>query len=118
MLSDEAKKVRDKRLRRAILQALHRSRNGPQGGLSAIVAWDVVEAEFSADDRKIEDEDHALALLIDLRDGGYLELLDRRTHKRQKYGVETLFAKITAKGSALVREELPVDPMVEDERIA
>jgi hypothetical protein len=116
-LTDEAKKARDRRLRRAILMALHRSRQSPQGGLSAIVCWDIVETDYAADDQKIEDEAHAMALLIDLRDGGYVELLDRRTHKRQRYGVEILFARITAKGSALVREEIPVDAMVEDERL-
>jgi hypothetical protein len=115
-MNPEVIQKRDRRLRRRLLEALYESRVSPMGGIGGRTAVDVIDSAMP-EDQRFDNDDHALALLIDLRDGGYVEMLDRRTRKLQRWCVDYMFLKITDKGSRLIREEIPVDPAIEDERL-
>jgi hypothetical protein len=115
-MSPEVIQKRDCRLRRQIVNALFNSRASAMGGLGGRTLVDLIDSVMP-EDQKFEDDNHALALLIDLRDGGYVELIDRRTRKLQRWGVDAMFIRVTDKGSRLCREEIPVDPSIEDERL-
>ena len=57
-----------------------------------------------------------MALVRDLISAGYVEERDDRGYRWQRQCVDTMSYRITAKGTLLLVEELPVDPLVEDER--
>jgi hypothetical protein len=111
-----ANRKRDKRLRRRMLQLVAAARTSPRGGLNGRTLFDLVN-ETLPSDLGFEDESHALMLMRDLRDKGYLaeEMIERR--RGQRFSVEFVFLRITAKGSSLLNETIPVDGDVDDERI-
>ncbi len=114
---DKGKTARDRRLRRALLDALYHSRQSPRGGLHGRPLVDLVQATAPAGSG-FEDDGHAVQLIRDLSNKGLVaeELLTRR--RGETFGPEHLFVRITDKGSMLVREQVPADPDVDDDRIA
>ena len=112
----EANRQRDRVLRRNMLRTLHNARIVPMGGLSGTALRREVEAITAASDQ-FEDEAHVIGLGRDLVNKGLVEETDQRTRKTQRFGLEFLFYRVTAKGSGLVNETLPPDPDVEDERL-
>lgn len=110
---NEAMQVRDKRLRRDILRIVHRARTGPEGGFSLRGVIDMARNSPLL----FQDDQHALGLARDLEGYGLIKIEDRRTRKDQRFSIDWLFLRITATGSALVDEQIPVNPLVDDERI-
>ena len=111
-----ARKMRDKALRRRILSVAENAKIGPLGGIGGRSLMNVVNASSPRDER-LADDGEFLSLVRDLANAGYLIERDERTHRHQNFVLDQLFFKVTAKGSALLREEIGVDPMVADERI-
>jgi hypothetical protein len=112
---DAANNARDARLRKRMLDALHRARVSPLGGLNARTLADVVDAG-SPPGQGIQEDEHAIGLLKDLANAGYVTIEDKRTHKHQRHSIDWLFAKVTAAGSKLALEKAPVDALVDDGR--
>jgi hypothetical protein len=101
---------RDRRLRRRILRMLFNARAHARGGLHGRAISDLLATG-------VTDDEHLLGLLRDLQAGGYATLTDERTRpKMQGYGIDHLFAVITAKGVSLVNETAPRDPDIADDR--
>ena len=117
MTSEQAKQERDRRLRKSLLSTLDLAKKySPTRGLSGRNL--VVQAESNVvRDMRFEDDAHAMSLIRDLVNKGLAEeeLLTRR--RGQSFGPEFVVVRITDKGSMLVREQIPVDPDVWDERI-
>lgn len=116
MLSDAMTKSRDKRLRRQLLYVLYLCRESPQGGANGRTVTGTV-AEDLDEEMGFESDEHAVQLIRDLALKGLLteEKLARR--RTERFGPQHLFLRITDKGSMLLREEIPIDPDVYDERI-
>jgi hypothetical protein len=112
-----ADRQRDRRLRRRMLSTLHLARIGPGGGLGGRVLRDLVDGAMPST-QQTTDDDHALGLVRDLVAKGLATETDQRTHKRQRFSLDHLFFRVTAKGSSLWNETIPPDPDVEDQRIA
>lgn len=115
MSSEAANNARDARLRKRMLDTLHRARIGPFAGLSARTLVDVVKSATPMG-QGFEDDDHAAGLLMDLANAGYCTVKDTRTHRHQSRQIDFLFAKVTSLGSKLSLEEAPVDALVDDGR--
>jgi hypothetical protein len=111
---DAANNARDARLRKRLLLALDRAQVGPLGGLNARTLVEV--AGTGPRGQAVEDDDHAIALLRYLVNAGYATERDERTHKRQRFGLEWMFLKVTPAGSRLAVGKGPIDPLIEDDR--
>lgn len=112
---DASNRAMDRRLRRKLLSALHHARVGPRGGFNARQLKDALDATLPPAEQ-FHDDDHAVALLRDLEAKGLVVLADERTRRTQRFGLDYLFARITAKGSSLINETLPADADIDDER--
>lgn len=110
---DAADRERDKRLRRRMLFLIHTARIAPEGGISGRRIVDLVSAN-SAD--AFEGDGHAMGLLMDLERKGLIEVRDLRTRRSQIYSLDYQRALVTAMGSSLIRETIPPDADIDDER--
>ncbi len=109
---------RDKRLRRSLLSALDGAKvHGISGDLDGITLRDVVACALP-DGQGFEDDAHAIGLIRDLRNKGLVEEQIVGMRRGQRVGLSHMRLKITARGSSLLNETLPVDPDIDDERVA
>jgi hypothetical protein len=113
---DAANNSRNAQLRWNLLRMLNAAR-AMEGGINGETLRAQIDSVLPPS-RQFADADHAFALLVDLSGAGYVELIDHRTEKRQRYTLEWANAKITAKGTAFCERHLPADPMIDDGRIA
>ena len=110
---------RDRKLRWLLLDTLFLARGKtPSGGVSGplLMQWTTPQIEMSG--LAVEDDEHALRLLGDLRDRGYIEVhtsKNRRQGERFKL-VHVTLAKITAKGVDLHEGNIDPDRQVDDGR--
>ena len=108
-------KRRDQRLRKRLLQVMDAAKVHPTSGwVSGRFVYDVIDASMP----HFESDDHYAALVRDLIGRGYVEERDDRRWRRQPPGIDLMSYRITAKGTLLLSEDLPVDPLVEDDRRA
>ena len=116
MSTETAKKRRDQRLRKRLLQVLDAAKVRPESGwVGGRFVYDVVDGALPGG-QQFDSDDHFAALMRDLIAGGYVEERDDRQYKRQRPSIDLTSYRVTAKGTLLLVEELPVDPLVEDER--
>ena len=115
MEHEAANNARDARLRKRMLDMIHRARVAPLGGLNARTLMDLIDSAMPAG-QGFESEDHAIGLIADLANAGYVTLSDKRTHKHQRHSIDWGFVKITALGSRMSLEQAPVDPLIADGR--
>ena len=111
--SEAANQAMDARLRYRVLRVLESGRSMP--AMKSRFLVDVINGVAGSD--HFEGDDHALQLLRDLSGDGYIELLDRRTHKSQVYGIGFLDVSIKAKGTRFLAGGEPADALIEDGRI-
>jgi hypothetical protein len=117
MDAETVKLVLERRLRRRILQLLQDCQAfAPQGGLHGSMVRRTLD-DAAPPAQQFDGDDQCVVLLRELGSKGLITLDDQRTHTRQRFGLDHLFARITDKGSRLLREAAPPDPDVEDERI-
>lgn len=112
---EAAKRTRDARLRRQMLETLQHARGFIRGGLNGQTLLDVVAAG-AADDQGFEDGDHFLRLAADLVNKQLAEQLIENLRRGQRLSPSHLFLKITARGSDLLDERVPPVPGIDDER--
>ena len=106
-------KRRDQRLRRRLLQVMDAAKVRPESGwVSGRFVYDVIDASMP----HFESDDHFAGLVRDLVSPAYVEERDDRTHRGQRQCIDLTSYRITAKGTLLLSEDLPVDPLVEDRR--
>ena len=112
-----ANRKRDKRLRRKLLNTLKLSRaHSPSGYLGGETLRDLVDGVMARDQR-FEDERHALELMLDLVNGGYAERKNLTRRRNEQFGLRHVELRITDKGLKLWSEEIPPDPLIDDDRI-
>ena len=85
------------------------------GWVTGRFVFDVVDGALPGG-QQFESDDHFLALMRDLISSGYAEERDDRRYRWQRPSLDLTSHRITAKGTLLLAEELPVDGLVEDER--
>lgn len=115
---EEAQKARDRRLRRQLLvvmeSALAHFRTGLVGGE---FLRDQANS-LAARDQRFENDAHCLRLCRELVNKG---LAEEQTGKRQQrgepFGLAHVAFRITDKGGRLRRQEIEVDPDVDDDRM-
>jgi len=116
MNTETASKRRDQRLRRRLLQVMDAAKVRPESGwVSGRFVYDVVDGALPGG-QEFESDDHFAALMRDLIASGYVEERDDRRYTWQRQTIDATSYRITAKGTLLLVEELPVDPLVEDQR--
>ena len=116
MNTETANRRRDQRLRKRLLQVLDAAKIRPESGwASGRFIFDVVDGALPGG-QQFESDDHFAALMRDLVAAGYVEERDDRQYKRQRPSIDLTSYRVTAKGTLLLVEELPVDALVEDER--
>lgn len=118
MMDFETSKKRDAHLRRRVLMVLQNATRYSLTGM--LTARDVVRdaEELARDGWGFESDSHAIGLFRDLVAKEMVqEHVGTRRHG-QGFGLDLLKYRILDKGLDLLRENLPVDPDVEDERIA
>ena len=116
MNTELANKRRDQRLRKRLLQVLDAAKVRPESGwVGGRFVYDVVDGALPGG-QEFESDDHFAALMRDLIASGYVEERDDRRYRWQRQAIDTTSYRVTAKGTLLLVEELPVDPLVEDER--
>lgn len=113
---DASNRKRDRRLRWAILRMLNSAR-ALEGGIPGRRLLESLDAALPPADRFGDDEPLLLSLLRDLANGGYVELVDHRTHTRQAWGADWINAKVTAKGTRFCDEGEEPDALIDDGRI-
>jgi hypothetical protein len=117
-LGDNAKRERDRRLRREILRYLNAGRAVKRGLHGSIVVLEVESSMVRG--LQFEDDTHFLQLLTDLSNKGLITIEEERgpgmRRRNDQVRPEHLLCKITDKGSMLMREEIEPDPDVHDER--
>jgi hypothetical protein len=115
---EAAAKLRDRRLRRRVLNALQLSLSqSPSGELSGRTLMEVINPIMGPGSR-FEGEEHCLRICREMVAKGYCTERDARTHpKRQPFGLPWLTYKITDKGIALWNESAGPDGDVEDDRV-
>ena len=108
-------KRRDQRLRKRILQVLDAAKVSPTSGwASGRFVYDVIDASMP----HFDSDDHFAGLVRDLIGAAYVEERDDRIYRNQRRDIELTSYRITPKGTLLLSEDLPVDPLVEDARRA
>jgi hypothetical protein len=113
---ETATRRRDQRLRRRILQVMDAAKVRPESGwVSGRFVYDVVDGALPGG-QQFDADDHFAALARDLISSGYAEERDDRLYRWQRQSIDLTSYRITAKGTLLLLEELPADPLVEDER--
>ena len=85
------------------------------GWASGRFIFDVVDGALPGG-QEFESDDHFAALMRDLISAGYVEERDDRRYRWQRQTIDATSYRISAKGTLLLAEELPVDGLVEDER--
>ena len=116
MNTETANRKRDQRLRRRLLQVMDAAKVRPESGwVSGRFVFDIVDGALPGG-QCFTDDDHFAALMRDLISSGYVEERDDRYYRWQRQTIDFTSYRITAKGTLLLVEELPVDPLVEDER--
>lgn len=111
-----ARKERDRRLRRSMLEMLYLCRGtAPRRGVSARSVLVTVDAS-AVSDMRTESDRHGLQLLHDLAAKGLIELERGVRRKGEDPTPDTVFCRITDAGSRLYREEAAPDPDVYDLR--
>ena len=116
MNTETATRRRDQRLRKRLLQVLDAAKVRPESGwASGRFVYDVVDGALPGG-QEFESDDHFAALARDLVSAGYVEERDDRQYRWQRQSIDLTSYRITAKGTLLLVEELPVDPLVEDQR--
>lgn len=113
----EAKRERDKRLRRGILMALYNAmNNSPTGELSGRSLKDQAQTGVPFD-QKFEDDVHAMGLMRYMVIKGYATERSLTRHKGEQFGLDHLAFRITSQGVELHLERRPADPDVDDDRV-
>ena len=113
---ETATRRRDQRLRRRLLQVMDAAKVRPESGwVSGRFVYDVVDGALPGG-QEFDSDDHFAALMRDLISSGYVEERDDRKYRSQRQCIDFTSYRVTAKGTALLAEELPVDPLVEDVR--
>jgi hypothetical protein len=102
---------RQKRLRRQILSLVEADRATPW--TKGQMVKDILEAQPDG----IESDEELVRLAQDLVNCQLLEVADSRTLRSQGRALKFLQYRVTAKGTALLAGAVPVEPLVEDERI-
>ena len=116
MNTETAYRRRDQRLRRRLLRVMDAAKVRPESGwVSGRFVYDVVDGALPGG-QQFESDDHFAGLMRDLISSGYVEERDDRIYRSQPAGIDFTSYRITAKGTLLLVEELPVDPLVEDAR--
>ena len=85
------------------------------GWVSGRFVYDVVDGALPGG-QQFESDDHFAALMRDLVGSGYAEDRDDRLYRWQRHSIDLTSYRVTPKGTQLLVEEIPVDPLVEDER--
>jgi hypothetical protein len=67
-------------------------------------------------EQRIQDDAHGLGLVRGIVAAGYAAERRESRRKGDPHGLDTMFLTITPKGTALVSEASPTDPLVEDGR--
>jgi hypothetical protein len=112
-----AKLERDKRLRRKILWTL-RIVMGVNGSMEAGGRFILDQVNgIMPPGQQIEDDEHAVRLLRELKQYGLVEERDARKRKEQRFGLDWLQYKISGEGLALLNESRAPHPEVWDERM-
>ena len=116
MNTETANRKRDQRLRRRLLQVMDAAKVRPESSwVSGRFVFDVVDGALPGG-QQFDSDDHFAALVRDLISAGYVEERDDRYYQWQRQSIDSTSYRITAKGTLLLVDELPVDPLVEDER--
>jgi hypothetical protein len=116
MNTDTANRRRDQRLRKRLLQVLDAAKVRPESGwANGRFLYDVVDGALPGG-QEFESDDHFAALVRDLVAAGYVEERDDRRYQRERQSIDSTSYRVTAKGTLLLVEEVPVDPLVEDGR--
>src|SRR4051812_34243978 len=116
MNTETATRRRDQRLRKRLLQVLDAAKVRPESGwVSGRFVYDVVDGALPGG-QEFDSDDHFAALMRDLISSGYVEERDDRRYQWQKQSIDATSYRVTAKGTLLLVEELPVDALVEDAR--
>jgi hypothetical protein len=116
MNTETASRRRDQRLRRRLLQVMDAAKVRPESGwVTGRFVYDVVDGALPGG-QQFDSDDHFAALMRDLISSAYVEERDDRRYRWQRQTIDHTSYRITAKGTLLLVEELPVDPLVEDER--
>ena len=116
MNTETANKRRDQRLRKRLLQVLDAAKVRPESGWAGgRFLYDVVDGALPGG-QEFESDDHFAALVRDLISSGYVEERDDRRYEWQRQSIDFTSYRVTAKGTLLLVEELPADPLVEDTR--
>lgn len=114
---DAAKRRQEKRLRRRLLAVLDASRGHTAGGwVGGRFVFETVDAAIPQG-AGFDGDGHAANLLRDLVSAGYAEIRDDRRYQWQREGLDHCSFRVTAKGTALLAEELPVDGLIDDPRL-
>jgi len=113
---EDAERKRDQRLRKRLLQVLDAAKVRPESGwASGRFIFDIVDGAIPGGQR-FESDDHMLGMMRDLIGAGYCEERDDRFRKWQPYCIDFMSYRITPRGTALLAEELEIDPLIEDRR--
>ena len=116
MHPETALRRRDQRLRKRILQVMDAAKIRPESGwMTGRFVFDVVDGALPGG-QQFDSDDHFAALMRDLVGSGYAEERDDRAYRWQRQSIDLTSYRVTPKGTSLLAEGLPVDPLVEDER--
>jgi hypothetical protein len=116
MSPEIATRRRDQRLRRRLLQVMDAAKIRPESGwVTGRFVFDVVDGALPGG-QQFDSDDHFAALMRDLIGSGYVEERDDRQYRWQRHSIDLTSYRVTPKGTLLLVEELPVDPLVEDTR--
>src|SRR5689334_4211365 len=108
MNTEIATRRRDQRLRKRLLQVMDAAKVRPESGwVSGRFIFDVVDGALPGG-QEFESDDHFAALMRDLISAGYAEERDDRRYGWQRQTIDATSHRITAKGTLLLAEELPV----------
>jgi hypothetical protein len=111
---DDTSILRDRHLRYRMLRLLNSAR-GRDFFLRAHMVRDLVKSLNAGDE--FEDDNHVIGLLRDLQNGGYAEIIDRRTRENERLSLSFLDCRITGKGTRFLASGEPPDALIADGRI-
>lgn len=115
MDADHRRQLRDRRIRRRLLDVLHASRAYGDGRVSGGMLHECAQAGPAGE--QPEDEAHTLRLLRDLVLGQYAVEHDTRRYRHERLELASLAFAVTAKGAALAEEAIAADPLIHDRRL-
>jgi hypothetical protein len=118
LLPSEPEKIRDRKLRRMLLQQLHYvTRTAPSGDVGGETLRDYVSGQIRDPQQNFESEAHALALMRDLVNKQLASETKTTRYRGETFGLRHLRFAITAKGSSLYMGTEPVDADIDDDRV-